>query len=72
MINFPYSNLHQLDLDWVISRLKAFEAWVQGQATEDIKAFIEREFENIMIDAVYKEETKSLVLSIKYEERDNG
>lgn len=59
---WPYSDMHQLNLDWILAELKKFNDWVEGSATEDIKNFINNQFNNIMINASYNAETETLTL----------
>ena len=59
---WPYSNMHQLNLDWILTELKKFNEWVEGSASEDIKNFINDQFNNIMINASYNAETETLTL----------
>lgn len=68
---WPYSDMHQLNLDWILRKLGEFENWVNSEATQDIKDFINEQFNNIFINAAYDSETETLNLYLDRREN-NG
>lgn len=62
---FPYSNFHQLNLDWVLNEMKRVTDWIDNTATEDIQNIINQKFNDLMLDATYIPDTETLVLSLK-------
>lgn len=68
MINFPYSNFHQLNLDWLLSEMKRTTDWIDNTASEDIQNIINQKFNELMLDATYVAETETLVLALKEKE----
>lgn len=68
MIGFPYSNFHQLNLDWILNEVKRVTDWIDNTASEDIQNIINQKFNDLMLDAMYIEETETLVLSLKEKE----
>lgn len=68
MINFPYSNFHQLNLDWILAELKRTTDWIDNTASEDIQNIIDQKFNDLMLDATYVAETETLVLALKEKE----
>ena len=68
MIGFPYSNFHQLNLDWLLQQMKSVTDWIDNTASEDIQNIITQKFNELMLDATYIEETETLVLALKEKE----
>lgn len=65
---FPYSNFHQLNLDWVLNEMKRVTDWIDNTASEDIQNIINQKFNDLMLDATYVPETGTLVLALKEKE----
>lgn len=68
MPGFPYSNFHQLNLDWILNEIKRMADWIDNTASEDIQNIINQKFNELMLDATYIAETETLVLSLKEKE----
>ena len=68
MPGFPYSNFHQLNLDWILNEVKRVTDWIDNTASEDIQNIINQKFNELMLDATYIAETETLVLSLKEKE----
>lgn len=68
MIGFPYSNFHQLNLDWLLNEMKRVTDWIDNTASEDIQNIINQKFNDLMLDATYVAETETLILSLKDKE----
>lgn len=68
MATFPYSNFHQLNLDWILQQMKKMTDWIENTAAEDIQNIINQKFNELMLDATYIAETETLVLSLKDKE----
>ena len=68
MPGFPYSNFHQLNLDWVLNEMKRVTDWIDNTASEDIQNIINQKFNDLMLDATYVAETETLVLALKEKE----
>ena len=68
MPGFPYSNFHQLNLDWILNEVKRMTDWIDNTASEDIQNIINQKFNELMLDAAYIAETETLVLSLKEKE----
>lgn len=68
MPGFPYSNFHQLNLDWLLNEMKRVTDWIDNTASEDIQNIINQKFNDLMLDATYVAETETLVLALKEKE----
>lgn len=68
IVGFPYSNFHQLNLDWILAELKRATDWIDNTASEDIQNIINQKFNELMLDATYIAETETLVLALKERE----
>lgn len=70
MTGFPYSNFHQLNLDWLLNEMKRVTDWIDNTASEDIQNIINQKFNDLMLDATYVAETETLVLALKEKEEE--
>jgi hypothetical protein len=68
VINFPYSNFHQLNLDWILSQMRRMTDWIENTASEDIQNLINQKFNELMLDAAYDEDTETITLALKTKE----
>lgn len=68
VLNFPYSNFHQLNLDWLLQQMKSVTDWIDNTASEDIQNIITQKFNDLMLDATYIAESETLVLALKEKE----
>lgn len=68
MTLLPYSNFHQLNLDWILSQIKRMTDWIDNTASEDIQNIINQKFNELMLDAAYDEDTETITLALKTKE----
>lgn len=62
--SFPYSDFHELNLDWILSKIKEFQNWFDNLNVEDeIKAEVDKYFNQVMIQAIYDEKTETITLA---------
>lgn len=62
--SFPYSDFHELNLDWILAKIKEFQNWFDNLNVEDeIKSEVDKYFNQVMIQAAYNEETETITLS---------
>ena len=62
--SFPYSDFHELNLDWILSKIKEFQDWFDNLNVEDeIKAEVDKYFNQVMIQAIYDEQTETITLA---------
>ena len=69
MINFPYSNLHQLDLDWILSEVKKssnivndIKDRVGDIAESEIDEWIKNNLAQLLLSAFYDPEKETITL----------
>lgn len=61
--SFPNTNFHELNLDWILNQIKEFRAWFDNLNVEDeIKAKVDKYFNNVMIQAIYDKDSKTITL----------
>lgn len=61
--SFPNTNFHELNLDWILAQIKEFRAWFDNLNVEDeIKAQVDKYFNNVMIQAIYDKDSKTITL----------
>lgn len=58
---YPHTDLHELNLDWVLSVCKKAEQFVDG----DISEYIREQLDDLYIDSSYDPETESLILVLR-------
>lgn len=69
MINFPYSNFHQLNLDWILASMKENTELVNNIAknvaqiaTDAVQDWISNNAANLVLSAFYDSDTETLIL----------
>ena len=61
--SFPNTNFHELNLDWMLAQIKEFRSWFDNLNVEDeIKAQVDKYFNNVMIQATYDKENETIIL----------
>ena len=58
---FPYTNFHELNLDWVIQKVQDFDAQLQNIDAQ-ITNIVQEYLQNVEMNALYVEATESIVL----------
>ena len=59
--NWPYSDLHELNLDWLISKVKALDTKVNEDLDTYINNYIEAHLSDFTVSANYDEDTETIV-----------
>ena len=59
---YPYTNLHEVNLDYVIKKIQEFENITNNILDKKIDSYIAEMFNKIMIDAIYVKDTETIVL----------
>lgn len=54
---------HEFNLDWFIKRFKEIENQMENDFEKALNAYMEKYFNNIMINAIYNEDTETISLS---------
>ena len=69
MINYPYSDMHQLNLDWILQKVQENEQLVNRIAeqvtqiaTEAVQDWITNNAANLILSAFYDSDTETLIL----------
>lgn len=61
---YPYTNFHELNLDWIVSKMQELEARFTTEIVARIKAVMAKAFVSIAYDA----DTESITFDINVEE----
>lgn len=56
--NMPYTNLHDLNLDWIVQKIKYWDSNLEKLVTESANEY----FESIMANTLYDEQNMKIVL----------
>lgn len=56
--NMPYTNLHDLNLDWIVQKIKYWDSNLEKLVTESANEY----FESIMANTLYDEANMKIVL----------
>lgn len=63
MLNqFPYTNFHELNQDWIIQTVKNLDQQVNNLSVEGIKSYIDQYFNQLMINATYDAQKETIIL----------
>lgn len=61
---FPYTNFHDLNLDWILEKIKEIETFFNNLNVEkELKEEIEKHFNDIMVESTYDEDNEMIILS---------
>lgn len=59
---YPYTNLHEVNLDYTIKKVQELENIVNNELEKKIDSYINEVFDKIMIDAIYVANEETIVL----------
>ena len=60
---YPFTNMSDTNLNWLISTVKALEKKVNDLLQGAIEKAIDEYFNKVMIDAIYDADTETIILS---------
>ena len=60
--NFPYTNFHDLNLDWILSQVKALDQKVNTDLEQTIVDYINEHLAEIVLAASYDAADHAIVL----------
>ena len=60
--NFPYTNMHNLNLDWFLNQFKEIKDRFDSQLNDTLIALINKYFDRIMIDSIYNHDIMQIEL----------
>lgn len=61
---FPYTNFQELNLDWIIAKVKELDEKVGNDLERIIQDYINEHLSGIITGAMYSEEDEHIILSI--------
>lgn len=60
---FPYTNIHELNLDWIIKKVRELENDLNAGLDERIDAYIQENLSTFILNANYDDINHALVIS---------
>lgn len=57
----PYTNFHEMNLDWILDKIKALEEYVTTSIETEIRRIMSRAF----VDTVYDEKTRTITFKFE-------
>lgn len=60
--NFPYTNFHDLNLDWILNKVKELDEKVNGDFDAIIESYIEAHLSQFLLEASYDAATETITL----------
>lgn len=61
--NWPYSDIHELNLDWILSKIKELDNKVNNDIDEYISAYIEEHLPDFTVSANYDDVNEKIIYS---------
>lgn len=62
--NFPYSDIHNLNLDWLLKKVKELEQLTNDEITAAIEDLVRQIFQDALLEMEYDATTKTLRLTV--------
>lgn len=59
----PYTNFHEMDLDWILMKVKELDAKVNDQLYEAIDAYIDEHLSQFVLNAAYNEAETTIYIT---------
>lgn len=59
---YPYTDFHEMNLDWIISKVKELDKKVGESLEEYIKEYVDKHLDKFALNATYDEPTETLTL----------
>ena len=60
--NFPYTNFHDLNLDWILNKVKDLDEKVNGDFDTIIESYVEEHLSQFLLEASYDAATETITL----------
>ena len=60
---YPYTNFHELNLDWIIKKIKELDDGIYDL----VNAYIQQALNNLYIQSIYKTSDKSITIEVTYD-----
>lgn len=60
---YPYTNFHELNLDWIIKKIKELDDGIYDL----VNAYIQQALNNLYIQSIYKSSEKSITIEVTYD-----
>lgn len=61
---FPYTNFHQLNLDWLLTKIKELDNRVTNDIESEIAAYIQQHMADFIIQVTYQEAQKQMTIEV--------
>lgn len=65
MIDYPYSNFHQLNLDWILGVVKKYDDYMTDNFKSALDNYLNQFFVNAFMECLYVPETETIKLSFQ-------
>lgn len=62
---FPYTNFHELNLDWIIAELKKLDKKVNEDLQEIIQASADAYISNLVLNALYDPDNERITIEVQ-------
>lgn len=62
---FPYTDFHELNLDWLIATVKELDNVYKGKLTKMLRNFIREKLKDIFVNCLYDADNERLVLKFE-------
>lgn len=60
--NFPYTNFHEMNLDWIIAKVKELDSEFNETLEENIIQYIDDHMSQFLLTAMYDAGTKTITI----------